>query len=130
MAKSARNKSIRNEFYGAKGQTSSRLRRRKYALTRRFNLTEHLLGGSLNLVHLKCGQSTFHCASNEGHPMWTLTYSVEGKRRVEFIPDKLVECIQPLVNEGKSFRNAVYELMNINAQLLTLYRKQTSKRTK
>lgn len=60
--------------------------------------------------------------------MWTLTYSVAGKRRVEFIPDDLVPQVQPLAETGRAYREAVREVLNINAQLLTLWRKQKKKR--
>ena len=56
--------------------------------------------------------------------MWTLTFSVSGRRRVEFIPDDLISIIGPLVGAGRAYRDAVIELMAINAQLLTLWRKE------
>ncbi len=65
-------------------------------MIRRFGIPEDVLGGSLSLVHRKCGKPTCRCASDERHPMWTLTYSVGGNRRVEFIPEDLVPVVQPL----------------------------------
>ncbi len=56
--------------------------------------------------------------------MWTLTYSVKGKRHVEFIPDVLMSEVQPLAEVGRSYRDAVLEVLTINAQLLTLWRRQ------
>jgi len=56
--------------------------------------------------------------------MWTLTYSVSGRRHVEFIPDMLVPMIAPWVEEGRAYREALREIMTLNAQLLTLWRKQ------
>ena len=57
--------------------------------------------------------------------MWTLTYSVGGVRRVEFIPNELVEEVDFLAERGRVFREAVAEILTINAQLVTLWRKQT-----
>lgn len=56
--------------------------------------------------------------------MWTLTYSVDGNRRVEHIPDDLATMLQPLAEQGRAYRNAVNELLALNAQLVTLWRKQ------
>ena len=56
--------------------------------------------------------------------MWTLTYSVDGQRHVEFIPDELVPMVAPLAEEGRAYRQALSEIQTINAQLVTLWRKQ------
>jgi hypothetical protein len=60
--------------------------------------------------------------------MWTLTYSVDGQRRVEFIPDELVPLIAPLAEEGRAYRDALSEILTINAQLVTLWREQQRSR--
>jgi hypothetical protein len=119
-----RKKNKRSKLYGAKGVAASRLRQRKHQLARRFEIPLHLLGGSLNQVARKCGKPTCRCASGEGHLMWTLTYSVDGQRRVEFVPDDLVPLVAPLFEEGRAYRDAVHEILTINAQLVTLWRKQ------
>lgn len=135
MPKSARKTTIRTrktanktEAYAAKGVAASRLRQRKHQLARRFGIPHELLGGSLNEVARKCGKPTCRCASGEGHPMWTLTYSVDGQRRVEFIPDELVPLIAPLAEEGRAYRDALSEILTINAQLVTLWREQQRSR--
>ena len=56
--------------------------------------------------------------------MWTLTYSIEGKRRVEFIPDYLLPEVQELAAQGRAYRDALSEIQGINARLLTLWRAQ------
>ena len=56
--------------------------------------------------------------------MWTLTYSVDGRRRVEFIPTEFLSVVQPLAEQGREYREAVRELMAINAQLVSLFRQQ------
>ena len=60
--------------------------------------------------------------------MWTLTYSVDGRRHVEFIPDELVPLIEPLAQEGRAYRDALSEIQTTNAQLVTLWRKQQRSR--
>lgn len=60
--------------------------------------------------------------------MWTLTYSVDGTRRVEFIPDDLAAVLQPLAQEGHAYRDAVAEVLTINAQLVSLWRQQQRQR--
>jgi hypothetical protein len=131
MAKSARNPAYRTrkkvsktEIYTAKGREAAVLRRRKHQLARRFGVPADPLGGSLNQVARRCGKPTCHCASGEGHLMWTLTYSVNGQRHVEFISDELLPQVAPLAERGRAYRDALNELLTINAQLVTLWRKQ------
>src|SRR2546422_8296797 len=69
-----------------KGPEAARLRQRKFALIRQFRLPDNLLPGSLSLTHTHCGKPTCHCAQGEGHPVWSLTFMVKGKKRVERIP--------------------------------------------
>ena len=115
-------------WFTAKGPTASRLRQRKHELLRRFRIPEHALPGSLALTHRRCGKPTCHCASGDGHPMWSLTFMVDGKKRVERIPTAWVEDLRSLVADGRQYKNAVAEVFAINAQLLALWRKQNQKK--
>ncbi len=56
--------------------------------------------------------------------MWTLTYCVEGHRRVEFIPDRLASQLAPLFEQGRAYRDALHEILTLNAQLISLWRQQ------
>jgi len=101
------------------------LRQRKYEILRRFRVPEEALPGSLALTHRRCGKPTCRCATDErGHPIWSLTFMVDGKKRVEHIPSDWVEEIRPLVEEGRAFKAAVAEVFAINAQLLALWRRE------
>ena len=124
MAKSARKRPFRTKCYSAKGPEASRLRQRKYRLVRAVGLPEDLLGGSLTLTHRRCGKPTCHCASGQGHPQWALTYSVEGDKHVLAIPAADVDELEPLLARGRRYREAVAELLAINAQLVSLWRQQ------
>ena len=62
--------------------------------------------------------------------MWSLTFMVDGKKRVERIPSDWIEDIRPLVEDGRQYKNAVAELFALNAQLMTLWRQQTQKSRK
>jgi hypothetical protein len=107
------------------------LRQRKYAVLRRLQIPPDALPGSLALTHRRCGTPTCHCAKGEGHPLWSLTFMVDGKKRVERIPDEWVEQIRPLVEQGREFKDAVSEVFAANAQLLALRRREsTSKRSR
>ena len=53
---------------------------------------------------------------------------VDGKKRVEHIPEEWVEQIRPLVEQGREFKDAVAEVFAANAQLLALWRKQSTKK--
>jgi len=56
--------------------------------------------------------------------MWTLTYSINGQRRVEYLPDDLAAELFSVAEQGRLYREAVDELMTLNAQLVNLWRKQ------
>ena len=60
--------------------------------------------------------------------MWSLTFMASGKRRVEFIPNEWVEEIRPLVEQGRAFKEAIAEVFAANAQLLTLLRRENTKK--
>ena len=107
-----------------KGPRAARLRQRKYELIRRFNIPPDLLPGSLSLVQGRCGKANCHCATGEGHPGWMLTFMVDGKKRVERIPQEWVEEVRRQVEAGREFKQAVAEVFAANAQLLALRRQQ------
>jgi hypothetical protein len=107
-----------------KGPEAARLRQRKFELIRKFHLPEDLLPGSLSLTHTRCGKPTCHCASGEGHPAWSLTFMVEGEKRVERIPKAWAEEVRRQVEAGREFQQALREVLTANAQLLVLWRKQ------
>ena len=56
--------------------------------------------------------------------MWTLSYSLEGKKRVETLPADLAAELLPLVEQGREVREGVMEVLAINIQLLRLWREQ------
>lgn len=107
-----------------KGQDASRLRQRKFAAIRSLQVPEDGLPGSLSLTHRSCGKPTCRCAKGVGHPIWSLTYMLDGKKRVERIPDAWVEEVKQRVEAGKKFRDAVAEVFTANAQLMVLWRRQ------
>ena len=115
-------------WYRAKGGPAARLRQRKYALVRDLEIPPDALPGSLALTHSRCGKPTCRCARGEGHPSWSLTFMVDGKKRVERIPNEWVEQIRPLLEQGREFKDAVAEVFAANAQLLALWRQQSTKK--
>src|SRR5207245_6802245 len=115
-------------WYDAKGDPAARLRQRKHALLRCLQIPPDALPGSLALTHRRCGTPSCHCSQGEGHPMWSLTFMVDGKKHVERIPDEWVEQIRPLVEQGREFKDAMAEVFAANAQLLALWRRQSMKK--
>lgn len=117
-------------MYGAynqpRGPQAARLRQRKAELLRRFPIPDDLLPGSLSQSYLRCGKPTCHCAhpKDRGHPIWTLTFMVHGKKHTQHIPKDWVEQVQRRVQAGRQFQDAVREVLAANAQLLGLARKQ------
>ena len=112
------------------GPIAARLRQRKFELLRRFPIPEDGLPGSLALTHLRCGKPTCHCAEGQGHAVWSLTFMVKGKKRVQHIPKEWVEEVERRVATGREFQDALREVLAANAQLLVLAKQQEQKRKK
>lgn len=49
---------------------------------------------------------------------------VEGKKRVERIPQEWVEYVGRRVDQGREFKEAITEIFNANAELFVLWRKE------
>jgi hypothetical protein len=107
-----------------KGREAARLRQRKFRALAELEMAPESLPGSLSLTHRRCGKANCHCARGEGHPVWTLTFMVAGKKRVERIPEDWVEEVRKRVQAGRRFKTAMTEVLAANAQLLALWRKQ------
>jgi len=107
-----------------KGPEAARIRQRKFELMRQFQIPDDLLPGSLSIRYSRCKKPNCHCAEGEGHPLWSLTFMVDGKKRVQHIPKRLVEDVRKRVEAGRQYQDAVREVLSANAQLLGLARKQ------
>ncbi len=107
-----------------KGPQAARLRQRKFARLQGLRIPVEGLPGSLALTSVRCGKPTCHCAQGEGHPQWTLTFMVEGNKRVEHIPRAWVAEVQRHVDAGRQCKDALTEVFTINAQLLVLRKRQ------
>jgi hypothetical protein len=112
-----------------RGPEAARLRQLKFELLRSLAIPEDALPGSLALTHRRCGKPTCHCAREEkGHPMWSLTFMKDGRKRVERIPEEWVEGVRRRVEAGRKLRDALDEIMTANARLLVLVRKEVTPR--
>ena len=69
-------------------------------------------------------------ADGDGHPLWTLTFMADGKKRVETIPADWADTIRPRVEAGRHFKQAAAELLLVNAELLVLARQQRPRRSR
>jgi hypothetical protein len=107
-----------------KGTEASRLRQRKFQLLRTLKIPPEALPGSLALTYRRCGKPTCRCAQGEGHPSWSLTFMVDGEKRVEHIPTEWVEEVRRRVELGRQAKEALAEILAANAQLLALERRQ------
>ena len=112
------------------GPLAARLRQHKFELLRRLRIPDDALPGSLSLSHLRCGKSTCHCADDQGHPVWSLTFMLKGKKQVQHIPKPWVDEVRRRVRAGREFQDAVREVLAANAQLLVLARRQRKKKRK
>ena len=109
----------------SKGPQAARLRRRIQHLLDRTRLPPDGLPGSLALSHFRCGKPSCHCADGLGHPTWSLTFMLEGKKRVEKVPPDWLDSIRLRVEQARQFKEAVAEIFTANAQLLALQRDQS-----
>lgn len=75
----------------------------------------------------RCGHPTCHCARDEGHPAWSLTFMSDGAKRVIRIPHKWIEEIQRRVETGRQLQDALRDVLTANAELLALERAQRSR---
>jgi hypothetical protein len=107
-----------------KGIVATRLQKRTKQLLAHLQIPPDALPGSLSQTHRRCGKETCRCAQGNGHPVWSLTFMVGGKKRVERIPDEWVEIVRQHVEAGRQFKEAVAEVLVANAELLVLWRKQ------
>jgi len=110
-----------------RGSEAARLRQRKYALVRRYGIPGDPLPGSLVFSRRRCGKPSCHCATGEGHPIWYLSFMVDGKQRQERIPFDWVEAVRPRVEAGRAYKDAVAAVFAANAQLLVLWRRQSDR---
>jgi len=55
---------------------------------------------------------------------------VDGKKRVESIPADWADELGEMVDKGREFKNAVAEVLAINAQLLALFKRQKKAKRK
>lgn len=107
--------------------TVKTLTRQKKQLLKRVRLPEDGLPGSLSMSRFRCGKKECHCATEEGHEKWALTYMLDGAKKVQHIPSELVDQVRHQVEEGKNFKEAINQIFAANAQLLVLLRKRESK---
>ena len=110
------------------GAEAAALKRRKQRLLTRLRIPPDALPGSLVLSHRRCGKPSCHCAQGAAHPFYSLTFMVDGKKRVESIPGDWIDAVRPAVDAGRGFKDAVADLFTINAQLLVLARQQRRRR--
>jgi hypothetical protein len=106
------------------GTPANRLRQRKRQLVSRLKVPPDALPGSLAFTHRRCGKPSCHCADGQGHPLWSLTFMVQGKKRVEHIPQQWADAVRQRVDHGRQFKETLAELLVLNAELLLLERKQ------
>jgi len=106
------------------GPPANCLRQRRRQLIPRLKLPSDALPGSLSLTHRRCGKASCHCADGQGHPLWSLTFMVQGKKRVEHVPQPWVDAVRQRVDRGRQFKERLAELLVLNAELLVLQRHQ------
>jgi hypothetical protein len=100
-----------------------KLKARRKHLLADLRLPPEGLPGSLAHSRRRCGSAGCHCHQGEGHLSWALTFMVDGKKRVEHVPNELLGEVRRRVEEGNAYKSGVAALMAINAQILILARR-------
>jgi hypothetical protein len=100
-----------------------KLQARRKQLLASLRLPAQGLPGSLAQSRGRCGSAGCHCQQEGGHLSWTLTFMVDRNKRVEHIPNELVDTVRRRVQAGNGYKSGVAELMALNAQLLVLERR-------
>lgn len=109
------------------GHDAAKLRQQAHELIRRFQLpasAAEMLPGSLTRTETRCGKPNCHCATGAGHPAWTLTFMVHGRRRTERVPQEWAEEVAQRVAAGRALQEAVRDVLAANAERLVLARKR------
>jgi hypothetical protein len=65
-----------------------------------------MVQGSLYLMRRKCGKPTCRCARGKLHPVWVLTRSEAGKRRLYAVPVAELGKLRPLAREYRKWHRA------------------------
>jgi hypothetical protein len=112
----------------AKADSAARLRQRKYALLRGFEIPPQCFARLARPDAPPLRKTHLLVRRWRRAPAWSLTFMVDGKKRVEHVPEEWVEQIRPPVEQGREFKDAVAEVFAANAQLLALWRRQSTKR--
>lgn len=110
-----------------RGAEAARLRQRAHLLIRRFRLPADLadmLPGSLTRSETRCGKPGCHCAAGPGHPAWTLSFTVNGRKRTERVPQDWAEEVARRVAAGRALQEAVRDVLTANAEQFVLARKR------
>src|ERR1017187_6751266 len=97
-----------------KSPEAARLRQRKFALLRQFQLPQDLLPGSLTVSYTRCRKPTCHCVKGERHADSSLTFTADAKKRGEPIPKDWVDAARRRVQAGRAFQDALREVLTAN----------------
>src|SRR3974377_2603788 len=106
---------------------ASRLRQRTFAVIDRVRALQAQLSGPPPRSDTRCEKPRSRCAQGKGHPAWSLTYMVKGRRQVERIPAEWAKEVERRVAAGRELQDAVKEVLTANVQLLVLAKQQEQK---
>ena len=56
--------------------------------------------------------------------MWVLSFSVDGSKHTEVIPEDWVPELEPLIEQGRQCRAALTEFLSLNVELFRLWKQE------
>lgn len=86
------------------------------------------LSGSLIMIKRGFWGKARRRFTGQEPPRWTLTYMAEGKKRVDYVSNDMIEDVRLKVEEGNAYKHGVAELMALNAQIMLLERRERRRR--
>ncbi len=106
------------------------LEARRSAVLKQLGRVGPLVGGSLAVVHCKCGKPTCRCARGERHRSVILCSKVSGRSKIVHVPKGLEEQVAEWNAEHKRVKTLLKQISDLSEQIIRGYvRSQRAKPT-
>ena len=79
-----------------------------------------LVKGTVYPLRRRCGKSTCRCAQGELHESLVLTASVEGRTRLQSLPEEKIERVREFTRCYQQFRTARADFVKLYTQMVKI----------
>jgi len=102
-----------------KGMNRKRLEDRRRRRLRSLPPLERILRGSLFERSIRCGKPSCHCAEGDGHAVWCVGVSFEGRKTSQLsLPEELVPVARDWIRNYDRLWQFIEDVSAINRELL------------